>query len=229
LLLVGMLLAVVGVREFTQRVWVARDPGLRAVQLDAPAIVTAAEASPTMQAALHAWFPVLRDAAENQADPADPKSWQFALVGMFAQQNALTGVVAAWLPGSTSAEIVRVAEGTAVHDWKVTQLAARRVTLALENDTRELVLFKSGNLQPPHALPDQAPVDTGPKRGRLVEGRIPGRRPRVANGEDFGAGAGDGSAGPQERSRPRRGPRSETGTPVAPGERPTRPGRRKPG
>ncbi len=201
--------------DFGRRLYVGRNASLHTVTTEVPVALRGGETLAQMQTTMHAWFPVLKGPTEQLTGPPDPQSWQFALVGMFMNRDAFSGVIAAWLPGNLTAEYQHVVAGDTVHDWKVSGLSARAATLVYAAETRELGLFKIGQSHPPGAaLPVvESPIvsTTGPKHRREQADRprreAPSRQERPGRGEgkqrdgvgkgNLGRGQGANGAGPR--------------------------------
>ena len=187
--------------DFGRRLYVGRNASLHTVTTEVPVALRGGETLAQMQTTMHAWFPVLKDPTEQPNGPPDPQSWQFALVGMFTNRDALSGVIAAWLPGSLTAEYQHVVAGDTVHDWKVSGLSARAATLVYAAETRELGLFKSGQLHPPRVTPivvDELPANAAaskrrrPRAEREDDSTMPVRpAPGRAKGPRRGTGRGN--------------------------------------
>ena len=186
--------------DFGRRLYVGRNASLHTVTTEVPVALRGGETLAQMQTTMHAWFPVLKDPTEQPNGPPDPQSWQFALVGMFTNRDALSGVIAAWLPGSLTAEYQHVVAGDTVHDWKVSGLSARAATLVYAAETRELGLFKSGQSHPPGAalaVTEGPVVEAAAGKRRHQRGdrpereqQTPPKRERPARGEGKGKGEG---------------------------------------
>jgi len=206
--------------DFGRRLYVGRNASLHTVTTEVPVALRGGQTLAQMQTTMHAWFPVLKGPTEQLNGPPDPQSWQFALVGMFTNREALSGVVAAWLPGSLTAEYQHVVAGDTVHDWKVSVLSARAATLVYAADTRELGLFKPGQSHPPGAALAvvESPIlqTTGPKHRREQADRpqreVPFRqeRPRRGEGKQRGdAARGNLGRGPGAKGAGSRGGRAQ--------------------
>jgi len=190
--------------DFGRRLYVGRNASLHTVTTEVPVALRGGETLAQMQTTMHAWFPVLKDPTEQPNGPPDPQSWQFALVGMFTNRDALSGVIAAWLPGNLTAEYQHVVVGDTVHDWKVSGLSARAATLVYAAETRELGLFKSGQSHPPGAAAAEGTVvETAAGKRRHQRGdwpereqQAPPKRERPARGEGKQrGGVGKGNLG----------------------------------
>lgn len=190
--------------DFGRRLYVGRNASLHTVTTEVPVALRGGQTLAQMQTTMHAWFPVLKDPTEQPNGPPDPQSWQFALVGMFTNRDAFSGVIAAWLPGNLTAEYQHVVVGDTVHDWKVSGLSARAATLVYAADTRELGLFKSGQSHPPGAAAAEGPVvETAAGKRRHQRGdrpereqQAPPKRERPARGEGKQrGGVGKGNLG----------------------------------
>lgn len=140
LTIAGLVLAVVGVHDFSTRIWVGRDDSLRSFVPPEVAPVAPAPDVQAVRSALVAWLPALGGAAV-QVSPDDPAAWDLRLSGTFVERSARFAVIMATPRGAGAPQRQRVAVGDVVHGRTVTEIRPGAVTLQGPDGSRELRVF----------------------------------------------------------------------------------------
>jgi hypothetical protein len=139
LLLLGAVLAIAAVADFTQRVHVGRDASLRAFEAPPAQPLPAPEPAAAVNARLARWLPETAAAADAAGAPA---STELRLAGVMAGRGGTTAILATVPPAGQPARSFAVAEGDVVEGFRVTRIEPRVVTLEGDTGTRRLVLFE---------------------------------------------------------------------------------------
>ncbi|HXQ63946.1 MAG TPA: hypothetical protein VN787_03765 [Steroidobacteraceae bacterium] len=144
----GCVLLVVGIWDFAGRLYVGRDASLRALHAQKALPLPPAESVGAIRRRMLGWLPAIAGSANEPPDPADATAWRLSLAGVFAQRGTAIAVVRASLPAGGPVETLRVVEGDTIHGWTVAHVDAHGVILTHGAETRELALFRRGQLQP---------------------------------------------------------------------------------
>ena len=140
LALLGGLLALVAAADFSQRVYVGRDPALRAFEQPEIRPLPAPVAAAAVRARMREWLPTLGGQAP--AAGATVEAPELALQGVFVRRGQATAVFALRSPAGATIETKRAAEGDVVQGWTVKRIDRRGVTLQRDGGLRQLLLFR---------------------------------------------------------------------------------------
>lgn len=149
LITLGCVLFLIGLADFAGRVYVGRDASLRAFEAPGAQRPLPVESVEDARRRLYGWLPVIAGTGATSQDPADPKTWSFTLIGVFAGKDKAVAVLMSSLQAGAPGEKVRVTEGDSVHGWRVVRVDHRSATLQHGTETRELTLFRHGSRQLP--------------------------------------------------------------------------------
>jgi hypothetical protein len=133
-------LAVAGVADFAQRVYVGRDDTLRELAPAAPADVPPPPDAVAVRANLAAWLPTLGGGP--QQDPAK-LTWTVRLVATFVDRPAPFAVIMATPqggPGAPETHMLRV--GAAVHGHTLREIRPGAAVVETPEGVRELTVFE---------------------------------------------------------------------------------------
>lgn len=138
-------LVLLGAWDFFGRVYVGRDESLRGFEPPPEVALPARPDAATVRRELVAWMPALAGSAGVAAVPTDPSGWELTLVGVFRKDDGEFAVVHARpRSGGAEAQLHWVGEGDELHGSTVAEIGPRRVKLARDGESRELLLFEPG-------------------------------------------------------------------------------------
>lgn len=148
------LLLLLGVWDFAQRVYVGRDPSLRA--FDAPQLppLPAQPGLPAIQADMARWFPGSDMAGLDGT--AGNESLHLSLLGVFTRGGSTIAVLEVSSAQGAHLETIGAVEGDIVHGMTLKKIQPNGVTLESDDGILQLPLF---GIDAPGATPDGRRVE----------------------------------------------------------------------
>lgn len=141
LAVLAVVLALVGARDFFQRIHVGRDDELRSFAARPVLPVPAAPDAASVRRDLAAWWPAAAS-EEAPANPADTSAWELRLAAVFEQRGRRVAVIMATPRGGGAPQRHRLTVGESVNGLTVTAIERARVTLEGPNGPRQLQMFR---------------------------------------------------------------------------------------
>lgn len=133
---VGFLLLVWVIADFSTRIWSGRDRSLREFKPPAPVVIPEMPKADAVNAAIDAWLP--RVSPAEQAPP--PR--EIVPQGVFRSAGTSVAIVLLKASDTQPEERRRLVVGDMVEGERVELIEYRRIVLAKDGQTRELVLLR---------------------------------------------------------------------------------------